>query len=122
MEVDIDICLNNVARGDVSSLAKQFLVERTNKDAGGELQDIVIRQEADNRTGIVDHIVRDFLNNMTSFSETIRKHQGVLRLGIFYDIEGSVVFPFRLSCETIKLIADLNILIDATGYPCSSDA
>ena len=122
MEVDIEIYLNNVARGEVSSLAKQFLVERTNKDAGDELQDIVIRQEADNRTGIVDHIVRDFLNNMASFSETIRKHQGVLRLGIFYDIEESVVFPFRLSCETIKLIADLNILIDATGYPCSSDA
>ena len=121
MEVDIEICLNNVARSEISSLAKQFLVERTNKDAGGELQDIVIRQEADNRTGIVDHIVRDFLNNMTSFSETIRKHQGVLRLGIFYDIEESVVFPFRLSCEAIKLMADLNILIDATGYPCSSD-
>ena len=57
MEIDIDICLNNVARDEASSLAKQFLVERTNKDAGGELQDIVIRQEADNRTGIVDHIV-----------------------------------------------------------------
>ena len=121
MEVDIEICLNNVARSEISSLAKQFLVERTNKDAGGELQDIVIRQEADNRTDIVDHIVRDFLNNMTSFSETIRKHQGVLRLGIFYDIEESVVFPFRLSCEAIKLIADLNILIDATDYPCSPD-
>ena len=121
MEVDIEICLNNVARDEVSCLAKQFLVERTNKDAGGELQDIVIRQEADNRTGIVDHVVRDFLNNMTSFSEIIRKHQGVLRLGIFYDIEESVVFPLRLSCEAIKSIADLNILIDATGYPCSSD-
>ena len=121
MEVDIEICLNNVARGEISSLAKQFLVERTNKDAGGELQDIVIRQEADNRTGVVDHIVRDFLNNMTSFSETISKHQGVLRLGIFYDIEESVVFPFRFSCEAIKLIADLNISIDATGYPCSPD-
>ena len=121
MEVDIEIHLNNVARGEISSLAKQFLVESANKDAGGELQDIVIRQEANNRTGIVDHIVRDFLNNMTSFSEIIRKHQGVLRLGIFYDIEESVVFPFRLSCEAIKLIADLNILIDATGYPCSPD-
>ena len=121
MEVDIEIYLNNVARGEISSLAKQFLVESANKDAGGELQDIVIRQEANNRTGIVDHIVRDFLNNMTLFSETIRKHQGVLRLGIFYDIEESVVFPFRLSCEAIKLIADLNILIDATGYPCSPD-
>ena len=121
MEVDIEICLNNVARGEISSLAKQFLVERTNKDAGGELQDIVIRQEAGNRTDIVDHIVRDFLNNMTAFSETIRKHQGVLRLGIFYDIEESVVFPFQLSCEAIKLMADLNILIDATGYPCSPD-
>ena len=120
MEVAIEIFLKNVARGEISSLAKQFLVERTNKDAGGQLQDIVIRQDTDNRTGIVDNIVRDFLHNMTSFSETIRKHQGLLRLGIFYDIEESVVFPFRFSCEAIKLIADLNLSIDATGYPCSS--
>ena len=104
MEVDIEIYLKNVARNEVSSLAKQFLVERTNKDAGGELQDILIRQEADNRTGIVDHIVRDFLSNMTAFSETIRKHQGVLCLGIFYDIEESVIFPFQLSCKAIKLM------------------
>lgn len=83
MEVDIEICLNNVARSEISSLAKQFLIERANKDADDELQDIIIWQEANNRTVIVDHIVRDFLNNLTSFSETIRKHQGMLRLGIF---------------------------------------
>lgn len=121
MEVDIDICLSNVARDEVSNLAKQFLIKCINKDAGGDLQDIVIRQEPDNRTGIVDHIVRDFLSNLTSFSETIRKHQGVLRLGVFYNIEESVVFPFRLSCDAIKSIADLNLSIDATGYPCSPD-
>ncbi len=121
MEVDIDICLTNVARDDVLNLANRFLIKCTSKDSGGDLQDIVIRQKADNRTGIVDHIVHDFLSNLTSFSETIRKHQGVLRLGVFYDIEESVVFPFRLSREVIKSIADLNLSIDATGYPCSPD-
>ena len=120
MEVDIEICLNNVTRGEASSLARQFLVKHTKKDAG-VLQDIVIRQEIDNRTGIVDHIVRDFLSNLASFSEIIKKHQGVLRLGVFYNIDESVVFPFRLSCEAIKSIADLNLSIDATGYPCSPE-
>ena len=65
VDVDIEIYLSNVASSELSSLTKQFLIKSTNKYAGGKLQDIVIRQEADNRTGIVDHIVRDFLNNMT---------------------------------------------------------
>ena len=121
VDVDIEICLSNVARDEVSSLAKQFLVERTNKDASSELQDIVIWQEINNRTGIIYHIVLDCLNNLTSFSETIRKHQSVRRLGIFYDIGESVVFPFRLYCEAIKSIADLNLSIDAIAYPCSPD-
>lgn len=70
MEVDIEICLSNVTRDEASSLAKRFFIKHTNKDVGA-LEDIIVRQEADNRTGIVGHIVCDFLSNLASFSETI---------------------------------------------------
>lgn len=120
MEIDIEICLSSVPKDKVSNLAKQFNVSSLKEDAVS-YQDVVIRQEPGNRTGIIDHVVRDFLTNLYSYSEIIKNHQGVLRLGIFYNLDESVVFPFRLSSEVVKSMAELNLAIDSTSYPCSPD-
>ena len=121
MEVDIEICLNSVERAEVTLFANQFLIKCTSNDASGDLLNIIVRLEDDDRIGRVDHIVRDFLRYLAPYSNTIRRYQGVLRLGVFYNLEETVIFPFQLSCEAIKSIADLNLSIDATGYPCSPE-
>lgn len=42
-----------------------------------------------------------------------------LRVGIFYNVSETAVFPFRLSRHVVKSMASLGLDLDVTGYPCS---
>lgn len=44
-----------------------------------------------------------------------------LRVGIFYNLKETVVFPFRLSSSVLQKIASLNLDLSVTGYPCAED-
>ena len=67
----------------------------------------------------VSPLVEEFLVGLSSLSEQIRTVGGELRLGIFYDLEDTTVFPVYLSADCIKLLSKFNVGIDSTGYPCS---
>ena len=70
MEVDINICLNNAARIEVSSLAKQFLIERINKYSGDELQDNV---RDTGLIGVPNDVIKDRLKNPSISKEEKRR-------------------------------------------------
>ena len=46
----------------------------------------------------------------------------VLRLGIYYSLEETVVFPLQLDVTTISLMAAMGLGLAAYGYPCSDES
>ena len=76
MEVEIDICLNNVARGEVSSLAKHFLIERVNKYAGDELQANV---RDTGLIGVPTDVIKDRLKDPSISKEEKRRLEKELK-------------------------------------------
>ena len=76
MEVDIEIYLNNVARGQNSSLAKQFLVERVNKYAGDELQANVRNTRL---IGVPTDVIKDRLKDPLISKEEKRRLEKELK-------------------------------------------
>lgn len=122
MELDIEVRLNNFSRFAALELAKHFPVEFPKADTKASHQDVIIQVAA--KPQIVTNVdagIRDFLRSLTVHAEAVKQSQGILRLGIFYDLRETVVFPFRLSVETIKALGELNLSVDATGYPCSDE-
>jgi hypothetical protein len=121
MELDLEVRLSNLSPLAVAELAKRFPIEFPGA-SDASYQDVLIR--ATPKPQFVPNIdvgVGDFLQSLTPHADAIKKSKGTLRLGIFYDLSETVVFPFRLSVETVKALGDLNLSLDATGYPCGDD-
>ena len=127
MELDIEIQLANFPRQIALELAEHFPVEFQNKkekiDKEGLLYcEITVRAAAKSQVvANVDTGIHNFLQRLATYAEAIKQYQGVLRIGVFYDLNETVVFPFRLSVETVKALGELNLSIDATGYPCAEE-
>lgn len=68
-----------------------------------------------------DEKIRNFLYPFMAFADIISQSKGILRLGLFYDLEQTVVFSLVLSAETIELLGRLKLSIDSTSYPCSEE-
>ncbi|HEX7048140.1 MAG TPA: hypothetical protein VF275_11280 [Gammaproteobacteria bacterium] len=68
----------------------------------------------------VDDTVSAFLRSLCSISDVLEPHMTTLRIGVYYDIEETVVFPFFLSSSSIRKIASLSLSLEATGYPCAT--
>jgi hypothetical protein len=122
MEVDIEVRLNSFSRLIALELAKHFPVEFPQTDIKTSHQNVIIRSAPKPQVvPDVDTGIRDFLRSLTTYAETIKQSQGTLRIGIFYNLCETVAFPFRLSIETVKLLCELNLSVDATGYPCADE-
>jgi hypothetical protein len=67
----------------------------------------------------VGEVIKSFLVGLEAIRNVIKNGAGRIRLGIFYHLNETMVFPFFLSAESIRVISDFNILLDATGYPCN---
>jgi hypothetical protein len=66
--------------------------------------------------------ISNLLRHLDAYADTIRRSAGTLRVGLFYDLDETVVFPLRLSADVVKALAALNLAVDATGYPCKDEA
>lgn len=126
MELDIDIRLTKFPRKIALELGEHFPVEFKNAktdEEGSPYCEIAVWAAAESQVVTnVDTGVRNFLQRLAAYTEIIKQSRGVLRLGIFYDLSETVVFPFRLSIETVKALGELNLSIDATGYPCADES
>ncbi len=122
MELDVEVHLENLPRPIALELAKCFPVE-LGEVTSDVVRDVVVRPASESHVVTdVEIGIRAFLQSLTMYSEAIKKSRGALRLGIFYDLRETVVFPFRLSAEIVKTIGELNLSIDATGYPCAEES
>lgn len=61
-------------------------------------------------------LVVDFLRGLDPCVDLVRLARGELRLGIYYSLNDTVVFPLHLDSSCIRMMADLNLSLDSTGY------
>ena len=104
VELDIEIQLTKFPRKISLELAEYFPVEFQSTKMDKEefpYCGITVRAAAESQVVTnVDTGIRDFLQRLAAYTEAIKQSGGVLHLGIFYDLNETVVFPFRLSVET----------------------
>jgi hypothetical protein len=72
-------------------------------------------------TSVVGLIIQEFLEGLKAIAPAIRNGAGIIVLGIFYDLEETIIFPVILPSESISLMADFKLSLDSTGYPCSEE-
>ncbi len=122
MELDIDISLTNFPLNISLELAKSFPVEFSKSDEKAYYQDVVIRFTSKPRiVTSIETEVQNFLEYFEAYANDVKTSYGVLRLGVFYNLQETIVFPLKLSAATITMLCELNLGIDTTGYPCIED-
>lgn len=120
MDVDIEVQLGKVPRAVALEIAKRLSVEFASEKEKADPQDIVVRPAAQAQT--LDTGISNLLRDLDAYADTIRRSAGTLRVGVFYDLDETVVFPLRLSADVVRALGALNLAVDATGYPCKEEA
>jgi len=69
----------------------------------------------------IDETVAGFLAGLQPLAEKIKSLRAELRIGVFYDLEETVVFPFPLKTETVRAIAEYGLALDAILYACGPE-
>jgi hypothetical protein len=119
VDIDFELQLRSFPRAGSADLCESFVVEM---EGDGELRDVVLRAEREVRPpDSLDAAMADWLRNLEAHAQTVRQCNATIRLGMFYNVKETVVFPFRLSAQTIHALSNLNLGISATGYPCDDE-
>jgi len=71
--------------------------------------------------GTVGDEILKFLTGLKSFEMEVKHIGGELRLGIYYDVPQTVVFPLYLSIDCVRALERFGVALDSTGYPCGAD-
>ena len=127
MEVDIDLSVSIPSSEESSirtALPSGYVMEESRNDSNPGETRFLIRYKDERSRQIqtnVGVLIVDFLSKLTSLENILRKFGGELRLGIYYELKETAVFPFRLPSECIHRLASLNLSLESTGYPCSDD-
>jgi len=69
----------------------------------------------------IDETISKFLAELHPLEGKLRELKAELRVGVFYDVRETVVFPFRLAKENVSRIASFDLSLDATIYVCSEE-
>ena len=125
MDLDIDLIAGPMALEDGNELLQisgVYTAKLLHDKSGSKRVRVFIQYVREGPVSVpstVSPLVEEFLVGLLSISEQIRTVGGEVRLGIFYDLEDTMVFPVHLSADCIKLLSKFNVSIDSTGYPCS---
>ena len=127
MHLDIDLIVGPMPQADSSVLllvpsayTAKLLPEKSDS---GQVRVFIqyVREDPFAVDSTVSPFICEFLAGLCSIEEQIRSLGGEVRLGIYYDLEDTIVFPVYLSAECIRLLSKFNVGIDSTGYPCSEE-
>jgi hypothetical protein len=125
MEVDIELTVTVDSYGTatlVNGLSRNYLAKVVGSGSTPGTVEYSIRfandvsREVESTVGVV---ILDFVQGLTPLLNVISRANGILRLGIYYDLRETMVFPLILSAECVKSIASFELSLDCTGYPCS---
>jgi hypothetical protein len=69
----------------------------------------------------IDETVSRFLSDLHCLEKKLRKLKAELRVGVFYSVAETAVFPFRLGVDCIAGIVRCGLALDAIIYVCGED-
>lgn len=121
MEVDVEIALPDLAAslanyGLGGLLPEGYFVEhRGNREVS-----LFIRGYDSSGTKINETIFR-FLSGLQPLEGNLRELKAELRVGVFYDIRETVVFPLYINIGTIDKMSLFGLSLDANIYVCNGE-
>lgn len=71
---------------------------------------------------VFDKSACDFIDGLKILGERLELEDSVFRIAIYYSLDETVVLPLKLSKSLVKLISELSLSLDMTGYPCSDES
>ncbi len=119
MEVDIEISFSlndsEIHSSNITKFENYYDIVNINK----EKNIFLVSKEYDLKNITLSDAIINFFKQFEgvyNFKPNIEK---LLRLGIYYDLEETVVFPVMLTNTCISLLSKINVSLDISGYPCS---
>lgn len=120
MEVDVEIELPSVSSPMDYELdgflPNNYFIE----DRGTHKKAYFLRGTASTGERIAGTISR-FLSDLSPLKEKLRALKAELRVGVFYSVTETVIFPFQLSADCISQIAQFGLALDAIIYVCGEE-
>lgn len=116
MNIDVEISLPVANKLTDSQLPEGYFIEER-----GTRKKALFLRGSSSIGERVDETVSGFLSGLHTLGEHLRALNVSLRIGVFYDLNETVIFPFQLSAATLEKIAELGLALDATIYVCGED-
>lgn len=67
---------------------------------------------------VFDDLVCAFIEGLSIFGSQLVLEEAIFRVAVYYSLDETLVFPFRMSKRLIQLISEVALSVDITGYPC----
>jgi hypothetical protein len=121
MDIDIELRLRPNSESQLAAVRKWAVagLKVTSSKKGDEL--IVRTSQSEKFETSLDNAVREFLDDLQSAGIDQRYEGRALRIGVFYDLQETVVFPVRLLAPTLAMLANLALDLNISGYPCAPE-
>ncbi|GHS81134.1 hypothetical protein PAGU2196_19680 [Pseudomonas sp. PAGU 2196] len=71
---------------------------------------------------VFDKTACSFIEGLKVLGERLALEDSVFRIAIYYSLDETVVLPLRFSKSLVKLVSELSLSLDMTGYPCSDES
>jgi len=71
---------------------------------------------------VFDKTACDFIEGLKVLGERLALEDSVFRIAVYYSLDETAVLPLKFSKSLVKLISELSLSLDMTGYPCSDES
>jgi len=71
---------------------------------------------------VFDKTACSFIEGLKVLGERLALEDSVFRIAIYYSLDETVALPLRFSKSLVKLVSELSLSLDMTGYPCSDES
>jgi hypothetical protein len=121
MDIDIELRLRSGTESQVGTVRDGTVAgfKVTLNKKGDEL--IIRTAQSERPETSLDMAVREFLDALQSVGIGRKGEERALRIGVFYDLEETVVFPVTLSTQTLAMLVDWDLDLNISGYPCAPE-
>lgn len=102
-------------------VGKLYVVDRMESEGDSFIRISYSGNDVVQAKGTVGDEILKFLTGLKSFEMEVKHIGGELRLGIYYDVPQTVVFPLYLSIDCVRALERFGVALDSTGYPCGAD-
>ena len=117
IELEVDLQLQFMLTNMAAQLPEKYVAEH--REPRHFLY--IVYEDASISSKPLDEGIICFLNGLVAFREKISALNACVRVGMFYQVNETIVCPVRLSKQCIKILNQFGVSLDVTGYPCSDD-